>query len=270
MRPSTTPSTSALSNSRISMAAHCTGSRRSTASTVAATSRRYDATDRHGTVVMPSKFVRALGKRLDARPDRLDLRDREFAPLVVSLPPRFPDDATVRTLLPAYVRAGLILSQGNEGACTGFGLACVVNYLFWRKRARVGRDAKQGEGRTRQHAHALSPRALLRRMARRGLRRLELSRRAQRLEQTRRLRRIAVAVSRPPRQRAIHQAESGLGHRCAATPARRVLPHQRRRRSSTCRPRSISRAPSMSRQTSTMAGTSRRRRVRSRVTTRCR
>ncbi len=35
-------------------------------------------------------------------------------------------------LLPAYVRAGLILSQGNAGACTGFGLACVVNYLFWR------------------------------------------------------------------------------------------------------------------------------------------
>ena len=81
---------------------------------------------------MPSKFVQALGKRLDARPDRLDLRDREFAPPVVSLPARFPDDATVRTLLPAYVRDGLILSQGNEGACTGFGLACVVNYLFWR------------------------------------------------------------------------------------------------------------------------------------------
>ena len=82
---------------------------------------------------MPSKFVQALGKRLDARPDRLDLRDREFAPPVASLPARFPDDATVRTLLSAYVRAGLILSQGNEGACTGFGLACVVNYLFWRR-----------------------------------------------------------------------------------------------------------------------------------------
>jgi hypothetical protein len=81
---------------------------------------------------MPSKFIKALGQRLDARPDRIDLRDREFAPPVVSLPARFPDDATVRKLLPAYVRAGLILSQGNEGACTGFGLACVVNYLFWR------------------------------------------------------------------------------------------------------------------------------------------
>ncbi|HEY6599636.1 MAG TPA: C1 family peptidase, partial [Pseudomonadales bacterium] len=85
---------------------------------------------------------RSLGKTLDARPDRLDLRDREFAPLVVSLPARFPDDATVRTLLPAYVRAGLILSQGNEGACTGFGLACVVNYLFWRKALASGHAKK--------------------------------------------------------------------------------------------------------------------------------
>ncbi len=81
---------------------------------------------------MPSKFVDALGKRLDARPDRIDLRDREYAPTVVSLPPRFPDDEAVRKLLPAYVGADLVLSQGNEGACTGFGLACVVNYLFWR------------------------------------------------------------------------------------------------------------------------------------------
>jgi hypothetical protein len=82
---------------------------------------------------MPSKFVPALNKRLDARPDRIDLRDREYAPPVVSLPPRFPDDASIKQLLPAFVRAGLILSQGDEGACTGFGLACVVNYLFWRK-----------------------------------------------------------------------------------------------------------------------------------------
>src|SRR4029450_13530839 len=82
---------------------------------------------------MPSKFVTALGKKLDARPDRIDLRDPEYTPAVVSLPPRFPDDATVRKLLPAYVGAGLVLSQGQEGACTGFGLACVVNYLLWRR-----------------------------------------------------------------------------------------------------------------------------------------
>ncbi len=32
----------------------------------------------------------------------------------------------------AYSKAGLILDQGQEGACTGFGLACVINYLRWK------------------------------------------------------------------------------------------------------------------------------------------
>jgi len=39
----------------------------------------------------------------------------------------------VRQYLPAYTRAGLILDQGREGACTGFGLSCVINYLRWIK-----------------------------------------------------------------------------------------------------------------------------------------
>ena len=43
---------------------------------------------------MPAKFVKSLGRTLDARPDRLDLRDREFTPNVVSLPQQWPDDAT--------------------------------------------------------------------------------------------------------------------------------------------------------------------------------
>ncbi|KQW54082.1 hypothetical protein ASC92_22365 [Variovorax sp. Root411] len=33
--------------------------------------------------------------------------------------------------LGSYVQAGLVLDQGEEGACTGFGLACVANYLLW-------------------------------------------------------------------------------------------------------------------------------------------
>ena len=81
---------------------------------------------------MAAKFVKSIGRTLDARPDRLDLRDREFTPSVVSLPDHWPDDATVRKLVPTYCKAGLILDQGEEGACTGFGLACVVNYLHWR------------------------------------------------------------------------------------------------------------------------------------------
>ncbi len=68
---------------------------------------------------------------LDARPDRLDLRDLPYRSPLCSLPPRWPLDADLKRLLPAYVSAGRILNQGNEGACTGFGLACVTNYLYW-------------------------------------------------------------------------------------------------------------------------------------------
>lgn len=84
---------------------------------------------------MPAKFVRSVGRggrTLDARPDRLDLRDREFTPAVISLPDQWPGDQDIRRLLPRYCKSGLILDQGSEGACTGFGLACVVNYLHWR------------------------------------------------------------------------------------------------------------------------------------------
>jgi hypothetical protein len=71
--------------------------------------------------------------RLDARADRLDPRDRPYAPPVVALPPRWPLDARWRRLLPAYVRQGLVLDQGAQGACTGYGLAAVVNFLLWQR-----------------------------------------------------------------------------------------------------------------------------------------
>lgn len=70
---------------------------------------------------------------LTARKDPLDLRDRVYAPPPVSLPPEYPPADVVRSFLPRYAKAGLILDQGQEGACTGFGLACVVNYLRWRR-----------------------------------------------------------------------------------------------------------------------------------------
>lgn len=82
----------------------------------------------------PAKATAAGGSplpKLDARPDRLDLRDLVYRSPLRSLPPRWPADADLKKLLPAYVRAGRILNQGNEGACTGFGLACVTNYLHW-------------------------------------------------------------------------------------------------------------------------------------------
>jgi hypothetical protein len=74
----------------------------------------------------------------DVRPDRLDLRDLAYRPPLRSLPPSYPGDADIRALLPGYVKAGLIRDQGNEGACTGFGLACVLNYLLWARHSRSG------------------------------------------------------------------------------------------------------------------------------------
>src|SRR4051812_40282084 len=67
----------------------------------------------------------------DARPDRLDLRDLPYRPPLRSLPHRFPADADIARFLPGYAAAGLVLDQGKQGACTGFGLACVANYLLW-------------------------------------------------------------------------------------------------------------------------------------------
>jgi hypothetical protein len=80
---------------------------------------------------MPRKTFKLNGTDigLDARPDRLDLRDLPYRPPVVNLPAMFPDN--LQEQLPAFVQTGLILQQGAEGACTGFGLAAVINYLRW-------------------------------------------------------------------------------------------------------------------------------------------
>ena len=78
---------------------------------------------------MPVKPARAL----DARRDPVDLRDRPYQPPPVSLPDECPSSKEVGTYLNIYTQARLILDQGQEGACTGFGLACVINYARWRK-----------------------------------------------------------------------------------------------------------------------------------------
>jgi len=87
---------------------------------------------------MPTRLLQFDGQtvRLDARADRLDPRDRPYAPPLAALPPRWPADARLRRLLPAYARQGLVLDQGlhgEHGACTGYGLAAVVNFLLWQR-----------------------------------------------------------------------------------------------------------------------------------------
>ncbi len=80
-----------------------------------------------------SASSRFHSSRFDARPDRLDFRDRVYTPPLRSLEPRFPTDTDIETFMGSYAKHGLVLDQGEEGACTGFGLACVANYLLFRR-----------------------------------------------------------------------------------------------------------------------------------------
>ena len=64
---------------------------------------------------------------LDARPDTIDFRDKIYEPTLVEVPAQID--------LAKYKAVGVpILNQGQEGACTGFGLATVVNYLLLRRK----------------------------------------------------------------------------------------------------------------------------------------
>lgn len=67
------------------------------------------------------------GRVLNARRDSIDFRDRMYEPTLVEV-------STYRSL-DDYRKARVpILDQGKEGACTGFGLATVVNYLLRTRR----------------------------------------------------------------------------------------------------------------------------------------
>lgn len=77
---------------------------------------------------MPS--VEVFGRRIvDARPDRLDLRDRIYRPPLRPIEPEFPTPEQIKTFLESYEH--LILDQGSSGRCTGYGLAAVINYQYW-------------------------------------------------------------------------------------------------------------------------------------------
>lgn len=67
-----------------------------------------------------------IGKTLDAFPDRIDLQDWQYRPTLQAL----PDEIVNCSLVPE------ILDQKNEGACTGFALAAVINYLLQQRKIR--------------------------------------------------------------------------------------------------------------------------------------
>lgn len=70
--------------------------------------------------------ILAAKRTLDAFPDRIDLRDWAYQPTLAGLP-----DTLVNC---AWVPA--ILDQGKEGACTGFALSALINYLLTQRGVR--------------------------------------------------------------------------------------------------------------------------------------
>jgi len=60
---------------------------------------------------------------LNALPDTLDFRDQLYIPTLVRVPRVSDIDGFRAKAIP-------VLDQGREGACTGFGLATVANYLL--------------------------------------------------------------------------------------------------------------------------------------------
>lgn len=71
---------------------------------------------------------------LDARPDSLDFRDKMYEATLYEVPVKIDLDEYKKWEVP-------ILDQKKEGACTGFGLATVANYLL--RRRKVIPDPKQ-------------------------------------------------------------------------------------------------------------------------------
>jgi hypothetical protein len=69
--------------------------------------------------IKPTNKIRAAGQQriLNVRPDTPDIRDRYYEPMLVQLASQISN------------RGGQVMDQGSEGACTGFGLAAVINLL---------------------------------------------------------------------------------------------------------------------------------------------
>jgi hypothetical protein len=65
----------------------------------------------------------------NVRADTLDFRDRMYVPALIEVPTEKP--------LKDYLQVGVpLLDQGKEGACTGYALATVANYLLLKRKVR--------------------------------------------------------------------------------------------------------------------------------------
>lgn len=80
----------------------------------------------HARKMAPKAGKAATGRIFNARPDTLDFRDKMYVPTLIEVPTIVDVDE--------YLKRGVpVLNQGQEGACTGFGLATVANYLLRRR-----------------------------------------------------------------------------------------------------------------------------------------
>ena len=64
---------------------------------------------------MPAQTIPFNGSALalDARPDRLDIRDRMYTPRVLNLPVSYPDAGFIKSQLNKYIKAGMILIRAR-------------------------------------------------------------------------------------------------------------------------------------------------------------
>ena len=74
-----------------------------------------------------ARAKKRVERRLDARPDHADFRDRLYLATLVNVPAKIPLSEYRERKVP-------VLDQGEEGACTGFGLATVAHYLLRTRR----------------------------------------------------------------------------------------------------------------------------------------
>jgi hypothetical protein len=79
------------------------------------------------TTLVTSSTGAAVKRKLTARRDTLDFRDRMFQTSLIEVPTHIPLADYLAWRVP-------VLDQGEEGACTGFGLATVANFLLQRRK----------------------------------------------------------------------------------------------------------------------------------------
>lgn len=82
-----------------------------------------------GEEVVSATMIGKPVRTLDARPDTIDFRDQMYVSTLTEVP--------VEVQLSDYQKAGVpVLDQGTDGACAGFGLATVCNYLLRTRKIR--------------------------------------------------------------------------------------------------------------------------------------